>query len=266
MCQHGHKATTHVDWRDWNDPSIVRPDGMDDQAMLAAVDAGARIVLFDTIASLATNVYVSRQRYLLLPGEAPRRVGLRATSLTALLGWWGLGFLQTPVSIYRNLSGGVDVTDEVRLELETRVAQQRDKAMAQAEVEASLTTELADRRARALTHLEHGEHEEAWALVGDATREGGPLARDLHLLLRLLTLLHDRRMWARADQVADTLCSEFPHELHGYTRVMVRRITVRANDPDGTAPPQPWWAIPVLILLGLGGVVATVIEIRKAWR
>lgn len=252
---------------EWEDTSIARADGMDERAMLSAIDAGARVVVFELVASLALNYYTSRRRHLVLPGETPQWVGLRATSATALLGWWGVGLLQTPVSMYRNLTGGVDVTDEVRLELETRLTEKVQRAEAQAEVEASLTAETTARRVRALASLDRGDVEEAWALVGDdASRERGSLTRDLPLLRRLLTALHDRRLWTRAARVAQALERDFPYEVRGYTETMVRRVEARSNDPDGAAPRQPWWAIPLLILLGLGGAAAMVLEIRKAWR
>ncbi len=53
-------------------------------------------------------------RYL-RPSELGVLRGLPYVALSLLLGWWGLpwGIIYTPLTIYTNLCGGHDVTDQV---------------------------------------------------------------------------------------------------------------------------------------------------------
>jgi hypothetical protein len=48
-------------------------------------------------------------------GESAAAKSLPWTLLSFLLGWWGIpwGFIYTPMVIYKNLNGGVDVTESV---------------------------------------------------------------------------------------------------------------------------------------------------------
>lgn len=79
--------------------------------------AGRRLVFFEYCISL---VIVTLRRpsavYLLRPGERGFLRGLPYTMLSVLLGWWGVpwGLLYTPRVLLTNLSGGRDVTAEVR--------------------------------------------------------------------------------------------------------------------------------------------------------
>ncbi len=53
--------------------------------------------------------------FLLRPDEIGILRGLPYVGLSLCLGWWGIpwGIIYTPLTIFTNLSGGCDVTDEV---------------------------------------------------------------------------------------------------------------------------------------------------------
>jgi len=79
--------------------------------------AGCRFVVYEYCISLLlvtlwrrTGVYCRRA------GVAGVLPGLPYTLISLLLGWWGVpwGFIYTSLTIITNLSGGRDVTDEVR--------------------------------------------------------------------------------------------------------------------------------------------------------
>jgi hypothetical protein len=87
-------------------------------AQLAAeLAAGGRLVLYEYCISLIVlTLRCPTDVYLLRPGEGGVWRGLPYTVLSLLLGWWGIpmGVLYTPLVLLTNLSGGCDVTDEVR--------------------------------------------------------------------------------------------------------------------------------------------------------
>jgi hypothetical protein len=89
----------------------------------AELQAGSRFVFFEYCLSL---VFVTLRRpspiVLLRPGELGLAQGLPYTLVSLLLGWWGLpwGLVYTPVVLFTNLSGGRDVTAEVRAFLQSR--------------------------------------------------------------------------------------------------------------------------------------------------
>ena len=83
----------------------------------ALLAAGSRVVFFEYCISL---VVLTLRRpsalYVLRPGDRGVVCSLPYTLVSLLLGWWGLpwGILYTPLVLFTNLSGGCDVTAEVR--------------------------------------------------------------------------------------------------------------------------------------------------------
>ncbi len=83
----------------------------------AELAAGARIVRYEYCISL---LFITLRQctvpYLLRAHELGIWRGLPFTLVTLLLGWWGIpwGIIYTPMTILTNLSGGRDVTAEVR--------------------------------------------------------------------------------------------------------------------------------------------------------
>jgi hypothetical protein len=239
-----------------DDTSIARAEYMDDRVVLAAIDAGARVVVFEHVASYGLKYLAGQRRHLVSPGETPLRVGLGATCFTALLGWWGVGILDTPVTIYRNLRGGVEVTLSVRRELEERLAKRHRRAASEAALVAEAVgtdAQLAVRRRLAEVHLDRSEVEEAWSLIGDeVTRDRGPLTRDLSFLRRVMTTLHSRRVWERAARVVTVLRREHPAALsdpRDDLGRLVREVDERANLADGVEFSPPWWILPLVVLV-----------------
>ncbi|MCO5167024.1 MAG: hypothetical protein M9894_11735 [Planctomycetes bacterium] len=231
----------------WTDTSIARAEGLDDEGVVAAIDAGARVVVFEMCVTLLLGYYTGSHRYLVRPGESAVRIGALPTVLTALLGWWGIALLVTPRALWRNLRGGVDVTAQVRAERLMRAAAAASKAAAEAEAQEGLRAAAAfgtldERRAGAMQRLEQGDVEGAWLLVGDALGREPAVDRDLPLLRRLVMALHDGRRWGRAERVATVLEREFPDEARrGLLATALRRLAREAGRPDGYVPPPPWW-------------------------
>ena len=85
--------------------------------------AGARYVFYEYCISL---IVVTLRRpsavYFLRGGSRGVLRGLPYVLLSLLLGWWGVpwGFLYTPLALLTNLTGGCDVTDQVRAILKPR--------------------------------------------------------------------------------------------------------------------------------------------------
>jgi hypothetical protein len=79
--------------------------------------AGGRLVFFEYCISL---VFATTRRtsevYLLRQGDHGLIRGMPYTLLSLLFGWWGVpwGLVYTPLTLLTNLSGGIDVTGEVR--------------------------------------------------------------------------------------------------------------------------------------------------------
>src|SRR5437870_2623784 len=86
----------------------------------AELAAGGRVVFYEYCISLVIlTLRCPTGLYLLLPGEYGLVQGLPYTLLSFFLGWWGvpMGILYTALALVTNLSGGRDVTDEVRASL-----------------------------------------------------------------------------------------------------------------------------------------------------
>src|SRR5438132_5418916 len=96
---------------------IEKPTAAEVEAALAA---GGRFVLFEYCISL---VLVTLRRpsglYFMRRGESGLLRSLPYTAVSLLLGWWGVpwGLVCTPSVVLTNLSGGRDVTAEVRTQL-----------------------------------------------------------------------------------------------------------------------------------------------------
>jgi hypothetical protein len=86
----------------------------------AALAAGGRFVLFEYCISLVLmTLRRSSGVYFMRPCESGLLRGVPYTVLSLLLGWWGVpwGLVYTPLVVLMNLSGGRDVTAEVRAQL-----------------------------------------------------------------------------------------------------------------------------------------------------
>jgi hypothetical protein len=91
------------------------------------VQNGARFVVYQYCVSLLIVTFRRSSPPQFVPaGESPAKVGLRWTLLTALVGWWGFpfGLIWTPVAIYKNLNGGIDVTRQILASLPGAVVTQ----------------------------------------------------------------------------------------------------------------------------------------------
>src|SRR4051794_40885204 len=76
-----------------------------------------RWVVFEYCISLvAVTLRRTSRPHCLRPGQWAWVRGLPYVGISLLLGWWGLpwGMIYTPVTIFTNLSGGCDITAQVR--------------------------------------------------------------------------------------------------------------------------------------------------------
>jgi hypothetical protein len=81
-----------------------------------AVANGARFVVYEYCISLVAASLRGRSVvWFRKPGQGRRWPGVPYTLLSLVLGWWGIpwGFIYTPLAIFTNLRGGLDVTEEV---------------------------------------------------------------------------------------------------------------------------------------------------------
>src|SRR5438876_4178101 len=98
----------------------MRIDGINELSsaeLEAHLTAGGRFAVFEYCISLVVVTLHRRSGvYWLRPGEKGLFRGLPYTALSLLLGWWGVpwGFIYTPLVIVTNLSGGCDITAEVK--------------------------------------------------------------------------------------------------------------------------------------------------------
>ncbi len=96
-----------------------------DKLTLAELDAelaaGGRFVFFEYCISLVLVTLRSPTgAYFMRPGEKGLLRGFPYTILSLLLGWWGVpwGLVYTPLVVLTNLSGGCDITVQVRAQLQ----------------------------------------------------------------------------------------------------------------------------------------------------
>ena len=79
----------------------------------AELRQGARFVVFQFCISILVFSFLRSSRiYYLRPEERGLRRGLAYSAVSLLCGWWGFpwGLIWTPMTLYRNLAGGKDVT------------------------------------------------------------------------------------------------------------------------------------------------------------
>jgi len=96
-------------------PTLTLPaTGLTPQEILFEVNRGGRFVVFQYCVSLLVITFKRPTTVQFIKaGESPATKSLPYTLLSFFLGWWGIpwGFIYTPQVIYKNLNGGVDVTD-----------------------------------------------------------------------------------------------------------------------------------------------------------
>src|SRR5437016_412351 len=83
----------------------------------AELAAGGRFVVYEyCISVIFLTIKQPTSIYFLRAGEHGFGQGLPYVLISLLLGWWGIpwGFIYTPMAIITNLSGGRDVTWDVR--------------------------------------------------------------------------------------------------------------------------------------------------------
>src|SRR4051794_39453210 len=86
----------------------------------AALAAGGRFVFYEyCISLLIITLRRPTDVHFLRAGDHGLVRGLPYTCLSLLLGWWGIpwGIIYTPLTVLTNLSGGCDVTAQVRAQL-----------------------------------------------------------------------------------------------------------------------------------------------------
>jgi hypothetical protein len=79
-------------------------------------DAGRWVVHEYCISLIAFTLRRTSRPIYLRPAQSAWVRGLPYVGVSLLLGWWGLpwGVIYTPVTIYANLTGGCDITAQVR--------------------------------------------------------------------------------------------------------------------------------------------------------
>jgi hypothetical protein len=95
---------------------IVGIDGMSHEQVQQQVRDGGRFVIYQYCFSILIMTFKRGSSiYFLKPGEGAVGKGLGFSALTFLVGWWGIpwGPIYTIQSLWKNFSGGIDVTAEV---------------------------------------------------------------------------------------------------------------------------------------------------------
>jgi hypothetical protein len=95
---------------------IKNIEGLTAQQLQREVESGGKFVFYQyTISIIVLTFKQSSDIYFIRPGEQAWIKGLPFTVLTLLLGWWGFpwGPIYSIGSLYQNLSGGEDVTQEI---------------------------------------------------------------------------------------------------------------------------------------------------------
>ena len=91
-------------------------DNLSPEQLETELQAGGRFVFYEYCISL---IFISLRQptdvYFLRAGEWGVFRALGYTTLSLLLGWWGIpwGVIYTPLTVITNLSGGRNVTPEV---------------------------------------------------------------------------------------------------------------------------------------------------------
>jgi hypothetical protein len=104
-----HAARTREDGH----MAIAGTEGLSNRQIQEELAQGARFVVFEYCISVIILTFKrSSGVHYLRPGESALVKGLPYTLISLLLGWWGFpfGIIFTPMALYKNLSGGRDVT------------------------------------------------------------------------------------------------------------------------------------------------------------
>jgi hypothetical protein len=91
-------------------------EGMSNEQVRFEVERGGRFVLFQYCVSVLVVTFKRPSPiYFIRAGESAVGKGIGFTLLTLVAGWWGIpwGPIYSVQSIYRNFSGGKDVTKEI---------------------------------------------------------------------------------------------------------------------------------------------------------
>ena len=103
--------------------SLNLPDtGLSPQELKFEIERGGRFVVFQyCISALIITFKRPTSVHFIKAGESAAVKSLPFTLLSLLLGWWGVpwGFIYTPQVIYKNLSGGIDVTPSVQAAIQS---------------------------------------------------------------------------------------------------------------------------------------------------
>jgi hypothetical protein len=92
-------------------------DGLSQSELDFELQRGAKFVLFQYCVSVVVLTFKrSSDIYFIRSGQSAAGKGLPFTLLSIVAGWWGIpwGPIYTVQSIYNNLQGGKDVTQQVR--------------------------------------------------------------------------------------------------------------------------------------------------------
>jgi len=91
-------------------------EGMTVAQVKAEVAGGGKFVVFQYCISILVMTFKRGSNiYFIGPGESALGASLGYTLLSLLLGWWGIpwGPIHTVGSVFTNLKGGKDVTQEI---------------------------------------------------------------------------------------------------------------------------------------------------------
>lgn len=95
---------------------ISGAEGMSDAQLIAAVEEGGRLVVFEyTVSILIMTFKRGSSVHLIRKGEGAFVKALPYTLLTLFAGWWGIpwGPIYSIMSLVTNLGGGKDVTGQI---------------------------------------------------------------------------------------------------------------------------------------------------------
>ena len=95
---------------------IKNIEGLTTSDLNRELNAGGKFVIFHYCISIVVMTFKrSSDIYFIRAGESTVKHSIGFTLLSAIIGWWGFpwGPIHTIGSLYTNLSGGKDITDEV---------------------------------------------------------------------------------------------------------------------------------------------------------
>ncbi|MEZ4774585.1 MAG: hypothetical protein R3D00_15475 [Bacteroidia bacterium] len=97
-------------------PQIKNIEGLTTGEINRELREGAKFVIFQYCISIVLMTFKrGSDIYFIRADESPLKYSFGFTLLSLVLGWWGIpwGPIYTIGSIYTNLSGGKDVTEDV---------------------------------------------------------------------------------------------------------------------------------------------------------